>query len=999
MDQTMDMDGFWETDREKEDILADVERVMNEIRTCCLEKEYDRGLSLFEENQRMLKNFGDEDYTLLCSAMAVLLESYNQEEAVWFADEAMRGLAEYESLFTREKVWEIRYDHHIFHFLYKKEGDYEGELLSLYNEVSEEAEVPDGDLGIMLLKILYFILSAHAVRPEMTEYLSLAEEFYRITAIYEDRTAGSLLNRRCAAYYMAQVYLSRGELMPAEQYLKETVSLEEVFPNALLDFYGLQKLAMVYYMQSNYEQAVPVAEKLADLMDSGEQMEEITQNELQVGVVLLSNIYAAAGENRLAAEVVREPLEEGIIYPEQGKKYITYVYDMAVYRTIAYYNGLPPEYRAAFAGYMRDMECSDAFLKLTNMDMAEHYAVKALLYWHMGDLSVLRRLEYRFDRYMKNAQAWEGDAYYFPCLIIAAINMMTGRTDTAVSFARRMVIWNEKRFSRAMVYQNRKRLSDFCQNGNKIFYAAYSVYRGAGKTGACYDLLLNYKNMESLLTVYRNRITDELDGLKSLSEEINSLLDIRAGIRMSEQLGQEDGRREKIEKELEEKEYLFSRQMSGDYEFTPFRAKEVLEKMPDDSAYIEYLFFLKDYYLSILDAEFHEEAEYQLDVYFFVKKGGTVKKKCFSIPDLAELAKEMTFYLSEMEKRHHKKIERSRQVLYYYLISHIEKELKGVKNIYIAPDGNLCNLPFHVLEDGEGVMLGEKCRVIMIDTGRDFLRRSPEAFASHFTVVGNPAYDYTGQSGASERTDRGRKGFLEAPVSSLPFSELEAKLVAGQFGTEPFIGIKASRQVVKFMPASRWIHLATHGVYDPDAFGDGWYSSALLFAGAENWRRTETEDALYGNGVVTADEISRMKLYRTELVVLSACYGGRVDTMEMAGICQGFRAAGVKYMVSALWEVDDIAALIFMAEFYKCLKSRSIPEAMTAARNRLCGITAAEAAAFLNSCRAEYRLENMQGIEEGIQYVAEMTERYGEDLKIYADPYYWSGFVCYQNTF
>lgn len=119
----------------------------------------------------------------------------------------------------------------------------------------------------------------------------------------------------------------------------------------------------------------------------------------------------------------------------------------------------------------------------------------------------------------------------------------------------------------------------------------------------------------------------------------------------------------------------------------------------------------------------------------------------------------------------------------------------------------------------------------------------------------------------------------------------------------------------------------------------------------------------------------------------------------MAGICQGFRAAGVKYIVSALWEVDDIAALIFMEEFYRSLKTENIPEALDAARRQLCHISAAETEEFLKNCMREYCLENTDGIAEGLKFVDEMKKRYGEDYRIYADPYYWSGFVCYQNTF
>lgn len=985
----------------KNEIYEETEQILEKIKICCLEEEYERGLALFWEKQRILREHGGIDYVLLCSGLAVLFEKIDQEEAVWFGDEAWRGLEEFGVFLTKKKVWEIRYIHDIFHYLYRKEMDYEEELLGLYREVTEDVEDPDKELWTWLMKILFYILSEHAGRPEMNQYFSEAQEFYRISGKYEyesDIEEKYVLNRRSGAYYLALEYLFDGNYMPAEQYLKETVSLAKKFPNTVLDFYGLQKLAMVYYMQNDFEQAARAAERIMNLMDEAECLQGIAQRELQLGTVLLSNIFAAVGEYELAGNVVREELEQGVLYPEPGDKYITFVYDEAVYRTIVYHNGLPEEYRDSFIGYMKDMEHSDAFVKLSDMELAEHYAVKALLYWQLGDPSVLHNLESRFSGYTKNILPWEEEGFYFPCLLIIAMNMQMGRKDIAVSFMKRAVEWNEKRLAKALVYQNRKRLGSFCIGLNKIFYTAYSVYRSAGKIGACHSLLLNYKNMESLITVFRNRMIDELEDTQELTEEINHLLDIQANIQMNERLGLEDLRKEEIAKRLEEKEYLFSKKMHVNHEFRPFTTKEVLENMPENSAYIEYLFYLKDFYLSMLDSKYIEEAEYQLDVYCFVKKNGRVEKRCFSIIHLQTLAEEIAFYLREMERRNHKKIEKCRRTLYDYLIAHIEEELKGIGKVYIAPDGSLCNLPFQVLTDKNGRMLGEKYHVVMIDTGRDFLRRSQDDFASDSMVVGNPAYNYENPGYTGGNGGR-RKNFWESPIESLPFSELEAKLVGRALNAEPYLGRAAARQTAETMPSCRWIHLATHGIHDSETFGDGWYSSALFFAGAENWRKTGIEDETYGNGVVTADEISRMKLGHTEMVVLSACYGGRVDSDDMAGICQGFRAAGVKYIVSALWEVDDIAALIFMEEFYRSLKTENIPEALDAARRQLCHISAAETEEFLKNCMREYCLENTDGIAEGLKFVDEMKKRYGEDYRIYADPYYWSGFVCYQNTF
>lgn len=67
------------------------------------------------------------------------------------------------------------------------------------------------------------------------------------------------------------------------------------------------------------------------------------------------------------------------------------------------------------------------------------------------------------------------------------------------------------------------------------------------------------------------------------------------------------------------------------------------------------------------------------------------------------------------------------------------------------------------------------------------------------------------------------------------------------------------------------------GFFDLEEETNSLYSSCLLFAGAGNWLKNGNATEKYGNGIVTADEISRMDCRNVELVVLSACFGGMND--------------------------------------------------------------------------------------------------------------------------
>jgi CHAT domain-containing protein len=80
------------------------------------------------------------------------------------------------------------------------------------------------------------------------------------------------------------------------------------------------------------------------------------------------------------------------------------------------------------------------------------------------------------------------------------------------------------------------------------------------------------------------------------------------------------------------------------------------------------------------------------------------------------------------------------------------------------------------------------------------------------------------------------------------------------------------------------------------------------------------------DGYLSTAQVQRdARLAGTELVFLSACESGTGHTEarardEYAGIDGAFMAAGARATVSTLWEVDDLAALLFSAAFYSSMR-------------------------------------------------------------------------------
>src|SRR5262249_36363776 len=75
-------------------------------------------------------------------------------------------------------------------------------------------------------------------------------------------------------------------------------------------------------------------------------------------------------------------------------------------------------------------------------------------------------------------------------------------------------------------------------------------------------------------------------------------------------------------------------------------------------------------------------------------------------------------------------------------------------------------------------------------------------------------------------------------------------------------------------------------------------------------------------GLLSAEEVSRLDLRGTDLVVLSACDTGlgKVAGGEgVLGLQRAFQSAGARATVCSLWSVSDAATSVLMEHFYKHL--------------------------------------------------------------------------------
>ena len=142
----------------------------------------------------------------------------------------------------------------------------------------------------------------------------------------------------------------------------------------------------------------------------------------------------------------------------------------------------------------------------------------------------------------------------------------------------------------------------------------------------------------------------------------------------------------------------------------------------------------------------------------------------------------------------------------------------------------------------------------------------------------------------------------------MPFSGIEATIIAQKLKTKARCREAASKQELKKNCHAKVIHISTHGFSDYTT--DNWLSHGIVMAGAENWLQKEQSSWSRDNGILTADEITRLNLSGTNLFVLSACSSGLEapgESSENSGLRTALQIAGAQYVISSLWDLYDFS--------------------------------------------------------------------------------------------
>ena len=249
-------------------------------------------------------------------------------------------------------------------------------------------------------------------------------------------------------------------------------------------------------------------------------------------------------------------------------------------------------------------------------------------------------------------------------------------------------------------------------------------------------------------------------------------------------------------------------------------------------------------------------------------------------------------------------------------------------HLLLSPDGAFNLIPFEALVDEQGNYLVENYTLTYLTSGRDLLRLQTTAEAqTEPLLLANPIFEQPGSTKVAQIPTR-YASLRERSWTALLGTAQEANRIATSARVPQernLQGIDATEAALKRVDRPRFLHIATHGFFEPANTGEvpitdnPLLRSGLVLSGINLGQSGAEED-----GIVSALEVSSLNLVGTQLAVLSACETGLGDLSVGEGVYGLRRAlvlAGSESQLISLWRVQDDTTRDLMAAYYEHLMS------------------------------------------------------------------------------
>jgi CHAT domain-containing protein/Tfp pilus assembly protein PilF len=419
------------------------------------------------------------------------------------------------------------------------------------------------------------------------------------------------------------------------------------------------------------------------------------------------------------------------------------------------------------------------------------------------------------------------------------------------------------------------------------------------------------------------------------------------------------------EKELTKRSEVFR----NEYEKQKFTWKDVQNSLGKEEAIVEIVRF------NLIDKSITTDTVYYA---ILIVKKNSKEPELVLLKNGKELEKE---YISNYYKSIKNQIDDNSS--YNQIWKPISAKLKGIKKVYVSPDGVYNQINLATLKNTEsGKYLLDEKDIVLLSSSRDLVEHKIDSHLHRndtnmiVELFGDPKFnlDSAQHQKLASNFNSANKADMERGVmdnlltsggiNPLPGTRTEIENIYTLFKTKNWdvrkhLGEDALEEAVKSLNNPRVLHIATHGLFlqdiehvnkDERIIGmetkrfveNPLLRSMLLFAGAENTIIKNTLSNTLSktdDGLLTAYEAMNLNLDNTELVVLSACETG-LGTIKngegVYGLQRAFIEAGAKTLIMSLWKVNDETTLELMTSFYtKWLAGKTKRQAFKEAQQEL----------------------------------------------------------------
>ena len=273
--------------------------------------------------------------------------------------------------------------------------------------------------------------------------------------------------------------------------------------------------------------------------------------------------------------------------------------------------------------------------------------------------------------------------------------------------------------------------------------------------------------------------------------------------------------------------------------------------------------------------------------------------------------------------------------------------------IYYVPSQLLLQISLESLPLPDGSLLGSHYHFVRLSSARELVKMKSNAIGCKddtAVLYGGLQYDVetTAMAEESKKYDlsnllairgeiaRGDSIFHDLQGTKEEILKIENILKDNKWQVTPYMGKNGTEESFLDMngKSPRLLHLATHGFYyTPNkaenvdylkGYTDAMSLSGLVMSGGNAaWLGKQLPKGVLG-GILTANDIARLDLSNTDMVVLSACQTGqgKATSEGLYGLQRAFKKAGVGTVVMSLWNVSDKTTSEFMTTFYERLADK-----------------------------------------------------------------------------